>query len=289
MPLLFPEQQLRGLNFEGKPVRGRYATGAERYFDAGGRAYKLHLSKLALEVVRASVGAAMSRLSHIYDEIYIDEVQDLTGCDLHILECLMRIESPDLHMVGDVRQSVFDTNPEDPNLKKYRGVAMLKWFALHEKAGRLDVSQRVETWRANQAIADFSDQLFPTDFNFASTISRQDTVTGHDGMFAITAADVPDYMRQFQAQPLRESKTTVRTSSLPFRNFGKVKGLTFNRVLIFPTKPITDYLTRGTNLKPKTACGLYVAVTRAKHSVAIVVPKPDATRLTPWTATQRRN
>jgi DNA helicase-2/ATP-dependent DNA helicase PcrA len=287
LPLLFPKQQLHGLNFDGKPVRGRYATGVGRYFDAGGRAYKLHLSKLALEVVSASGGAAMNRLSNIYDEIYIDEVQDLTGCDLHILEKLMRNQAVDLHMVGDVRQSVFDTNPEDPNLRKYRGVEMLKWFALHQKSGLLHVSHRVETWRSNQAIADFSDQLFPHDFKFASTISRQKTVTGHDGIFAITEADVPDYIREFQAQPLRESKTTARTFALPFRNFGKVKGLTFNRVLIFPTKTITDYLTQGTNLKPKTACGLYVAVTRAKHSVAIVVPKPSATGLPHWTSAQR--
>jgi hypothetical protein len=284
LPLLFPDQQLRGLNFDGKPVGGRYATGVARYFDAGGRAYRLHLSKLALEVLKKSAGAVMDRISHIYDEIYIDEVQDLTGCDLHILEQLMRAKSTDLHMVGDVRQSVFDTNPEDPNLKKYRGVAMLKWFALYEKTGLLDVSHKVETWRANQAIADFSDQLFPAEFTFASTLSRQDATTGHDGMFAITAADVPSYVRQFQVQPLRESKAIARTSDLPFRNFGKVKGLTFDRVLIYPTDPITKYLTDGTELKPKTACGLYVAVTRAKHSVAFVVPNPTATGLTPWSA-----
>jgi hypothetical protein len=103
-------------------------------------------------------------------------------------------------------------------------------------------------------------------------------------MFAITAADVPSYVRQFQVQPLRESKAIARTSDLPFRNFGKVKGLTFDRVLIYPTDPITKYLTDGTELKPKTACGLYVAVTRAKHSVAFVVPNPTATGLTPWSA-----
>ncbi|MEJ1191877.1 UvrD-helicase domain-containing protein [Pseudarthrobacter sp. CCNWLW207] len=284
LPLLFPDRQLRGLNFDGKPVGGRYATGVTRYFDAGGRAYKLHLSKLALDVLKKSAGSVTDRISHIYDEIYIDEVQDLTGCDLHILEQLMRAQSTDLHMVGDVRQSVFDTNPEDPNLRKYRGVAMLNWFALYEKTGLLDVSQKVETWRSNQAIADFSDHVFPAEFTFASTVSRQDATTGHDGVFAITAADLPSYMRQFQPQPLRESKTIARSSNLPFRNFGKVKGLTFDRVLIYPTGPITKYLTDGTELKPKTACGLYVAVTRAKHSVAFVVPNPTATGLTPWSA-----
>lgn len=284
LPLLFQNQQLRGLNFDGKPVGGRYATGVARYFDAGGGAYRLHLSKLAFEVLKMSRGAAMDRISHIYDEIYIDEVQDLTGCDLHILERLLQAESMDLHMVGDVRQSVFDTNPQDPNLKKYRGVAMLDWFELYEEKGLLDVSHNVETWRSNQAIADFSDQLFPAEFTFASTISRQVTATGHDGMFAITAADVPSYVDQFQAQPLRESKTTARTSDLPFRNFGKVKGLTFDRVVIYPTAPIAKYLTDGTELKPKTACGLYVAVTRAKYSVAFVLPESKTTGLTPWSA-----
>lgn len=282
LPLLFPNQQLKGLNFDGEPVGGRYAKGVERYFDVGGRAYKLHLSKLAFDVIKKSAGSAIDRITHIYDEIYIDEVQDLTGCDLHILEQLMRADLLDICMVGDVRQSVFDTNPQDPNLKKYRGVAMLNWFELHEKKGLLDVSHNDETWRSNQAIADFSDQLFPSEFTFSPTISRQDAVTGHDGVFAIAETDVTAYISQFQPQPLRESKVTARTSELPFQNFGKVKGLTFSRVLIYPTGPILKYLTDGTALKPRTACGLYVAVTRAKHSVAFVVPDPAETGLTQW-------
>ncbi|XAS73393.1 UvrD-helicase domain-containing protein [Micrococcaceae bacterium Sec5.1] len=284
LPLLFKDQQLRGLNFDGQPDGGRYATGTARYFDSGGRAYRLHLSKLAFEVLKKSAGAVVDRISRIYDEIYVDEVQDLTGCDLHILEQLMRAESIDLNMVGDVRQSVFDTNPQDPNLRKYRGVEMLKWFALHEKSGLLEILQKIETWRANQVIADFSDKLFPSEFTFGSTVSRQNLTTGHDGVFAVTSTDVPAYMSAFNPQPLRESKTTAPTSDLPFRNFGKVKGLTFDRVLIYPTGPITKYLTDGTELQPKSACGLYVAVTRAKHSVAFVVPNPAATALKPWTA-----
>lgn len=173
LPLLFPTQRLRGLNFEGRPTRGRYATGRARYFDSGGRAYKLHLSKLAWEVLKESTGAAVDRISKIYDEIYIDEVQDLTGCDLYILEQLMRVEEMDLCMVGDVRQSVFDTNPEDPNLRRYRGVAMLDWFDLHQNEGLLDVVHNTETWRSNRAIANFSDQLFPAEFTFSPTVSRQ--------------------------------------------------------------------------------------------------------------------
>lgn len=284
LPLKFPGQRLLGLNFDGVPVNGRFASGVSRFFDPSGRAYRLHLSKLAQDVSQASGGAVIDRLSHIYKEIYIDEVQDLTGCDLHIVKQIMDSASIDVHMVGDVRQSVFDTNPQDPNLRQYRGVNMLKWFALHEQAGILAVEHNNETWRANQEIADFSDTLFSTKFAFTATVSKQFETTGHDGVFAITAADVPEYVGAFHPQPLRESVVTASDIDLPFRNFGQVKGLTFDRVLVYPTKAIAKFLTNGSELAPKTACGLYVAVTRARHSVAFVVPSPSATALTPWRA-----
>lgn len=284
LPLKYSGRRLRGLNFEGEPAAGQYASGVARYLDSEGRAYRLHLAKLAHDVSLASDGAVMDRLSHIYDEIYIDEVQDLTGCDLRIAKQLMDAPAIDVHMVGDVRQSLFDTNPRDPNLKQYRGVKMLEWFQLHQTSGLLDIQYNVETWRSNQAIADFSDRLFPAEFNFEPTVSRQVEQTSHDGVFAIGGADVDAYLKAFNPQPLRDSVSTAHDVDLPFRNFGKVKGKTFERVLIYPTSTVTKFLTQGTELRPKTACGLYVAVTRAKHSVAFVVPEPSATSLMSWAA-----
>lgn len=282
LPLHFSDQRLRGLNFDGQPARGRYATGATRYFDPDGRAYRLHLSKLAHDVSLASAGAVIDRIVHIFDEIYIDEVQDLTGCDLRILEQLMKAPGIDIHMVGDVRQSIFDTNPQDPNLKKFRGVKMLDWFELHKASGLLDVRYSQETWRANQEIADFSDSLFSPELRFAPTVSKQTEVTGHDGVFAIPETRVADYIRRYSPQALRDRITTAGDIQLPFHNFGTVKGLTFDRVLIYPTKSVTNFLTKGTELKPKTACGLYVAATRAKFSVTFVLPNHAAAGLTPW-------
>lgn len=261
---------------------GRYATGAERFFDTEDRAYRLHLSRLAFDVSAVSEGAVIDRISHIYDEIYIDEVQDLTGCDLRIVEQLMHQSNLDIYLVGDVRQSVFDTNPRDPNLKQYRGVKMVDWFELHRASGLLEIKHQTETWRSNQAIADFSDAIFPATFKFDATVSRQVDVTGHDGVFAISETDVSKYMTRYSPQLLRASKSTARESDLPFRNFGKVKGLTFDRVLIYPTSAIARFLTDGTGLKDSSACGLYVAVTRARHSVAFVVSNPAHTNLIPW-------
>ena len=54
-------------------------------------------------------------------------------------------------------------------------------------------------------------------------------------------------------------------------NIGVSKGRTFNRVLIFPTRPMLDYLKTEDISKAGDKSKLYVAITRAKYSVAFVV------------------
>ena len=56
-------------------------------------------------------------------------------------------------------------------------------------------------------------------------------------------------------------------------NYGAVKGMTFSRTLIYPHGPLKAYLKTG-DLKSagKEIAKLYVAVTRARQSVAFVVP-----------------
>ena len=60
----------------------------------------------------------------------------------------------------------------------------------------------------------------------------------------------------------------------PEMNYGESKGSTFDRVLIYPTEDIVDYLRTG-NLEYiqafHTRAKLYVAVTRARYSVAFVL------------------
>jgi DNA helicase-2/ATP-dependent DNA helicase PcrA len=281
LPRKYPEQRLRGLNFDGEPVGGRFATGVSRFLDADGRAYKLHLSKLAHDVVLASKGAAIDRLANIYDDVYVDKVQDLTGWDLGILEVLMNASGLDVHMVGDVRQSVFDTNSRDPKFKQYR--ASRCSTGLQHRGRRVGWSSS-RTWRPG--VRTRRSRRSPTRSSRPSSrsrpVSRQTVATEHDGVYAVSEHDVEKYLDAYRPQPLRPSVKTAKGTDLPFRNFGAVKGLTFERTLIYPTVPITQFLTAGTPLANQTACGLYVAVTRAVHSVAFVVPDPSATSLRIW-------
>jgi len=271
LPRLYPGKRLGGFNFEGDP--GRYAEGQTRYLDDRGCAYRLHLAKLAYLVLDAAEGAPIDRLERMYSHIYIDEVQDLVGWDLEVLDRLLKSKAH-VHLVGDLRQNLIDTNPRDLKNKKYRGTKLLAWF--QEREGKtLQIQHQTMTYRCNQAIADFADHVFVGQ-GFEKTKSLQTHRTDHDGIFAVTPEQVISYVESRRPQCLRHSSASAKEYPLDFRNFGEVKGLTFERVLIVPTGTIETFVVDGTPLADRSACGLYVGVTRARHSVALVLSTSQA-------------
>jgi DNA helicase II / ATP-dependent DNA helicase PcrA len=279
LPLRFPGRRLGGLNFEGDP--GRYATDAARFLDGSRRAYRRHLPHLARDVCDASEGAVIDRLARIYDTIYIDEVQDLNGYDLEILDTLLSAPL-DLNMVGDIRQAILATNPREQKNRQYRGIAVKKWFEHQAQSGRMAIVHMSDTWRCNQQIADFADSIFDPAHGFVTTVSHNTSQTGHDGVFVIAQEDAADYVETCDPLCLRRSAASARGMSLPFVNIGVAKGRDVKRVMIWPTAKMTMFLRTGTMLEDLGACELYVAVTRARASVAFVVKKPQDFKLPVW-------
>ena len=53
-------------------------------------------------------------------------------------------------------------------------------------------------------------------------------------------------------------------------NYGESKGLGFDRVLIYPTQKILDFILKNKSLDGTSRAKFYVAITRARHSVGIV-------------------
>ena len=173
----------------------------------------------------------------------------------------------DLVMVGDHRQATYKTNNAARN-SAYAGAKIVDRFREWEKAGRLTVSYARETHRCHQLIANFADSFYPTE---PSTISKNTTVTGHDGVFLVSAKAVPDYIAVFAPQVLRLDRKT-NCDGYPAQNFGETKGMTFDRVLIYPHGKGKTWLTTGgyQHVQP-SAAKLYVGVSRARHSVAFVL------------------
>ena len=87
-----------------------------------------------------------------------------------------------------------------------------------------------QTHRCSELIADLSDTLFPQE---PKTTSLNCTRTGHDGIFVVRTDQVETYVAKYSPKILRLDRRT-NCSGLDATNFGDSKGLTFDRVLVFP-------------------------------------------------------
>ena len=190
LPFKFSQQRVLGFNFDGRP--NQKARGKSRFIDPKGAVYACELGRLAHELVADSKGALLRRLESIYDEILIDEVQDLCSHDWEIIDVLLR-SSTDIRMVGDIRQSVLATNPRSQKNAKYSYANAISWFRGHEAEGLLAIKDSVITWRCQPQIAAFSDTIFDSSWDFPATQSRNDAVTDHDGVVLLNTQHANAY------------------------------------------------------------------------------------------------
>lgn len=261
------KQRIEGFYWmEGRSVKYVPETDtAKHYFADGKLVYSDKISRFICECNRLSDGAVIRRLKERFDHIFIDEIQDMAGYDLDVLELMLKAGIK-ISLVGDHRQATFRTNQSSKN-SAFSGIDIIKKFREWDKSGLVVLSYEQHTHRCNQHIADLGDGFFP---NEPVTESRNTVTTGHDGVFIIAPTQVTAYVKRFSPQVLRLDKKT-NCHNLPAMNFGEAKGLTFQRVLIFPHALGKKWLKSG-ELKhvEKSAAKLYVGVTRARHSVTFV-------------------
>ncbi|MGF6531501.1 DNA helicase-2/ATP-dependent DNA helicase PcrA [Paraburkholderia sp. GAS206C] len=255
---------INGLNFIGS--RSKFAKKSEnKYFlDGNNDLYRDGVSDFVVALNGVTSGAVVRRLENIYTHIFIDEVQDLVGYDLDVLDMLMT-STIRLTLVGDPRQHTLSTNI-GPRNKKYRGAGIKDWF--EERAGICELQTRDVSYRCNQIICDFADAIYPC---MPKTRSSDVSETGHDGIFFIPFGRVQEYLREYSGVVVLRHDKRANTLGIPAMNIGVSKGSTFDRVVIFPTKPMVDYLKKRDPAALKAPERLYVAVTRARFSVAFVV------------------
>ncbi len=263
---LYDRRRIEAISMvEGRSAKGIPRKNTTKYYLSNGKdIYTDKISDFICQIDDISDGLVHQRLSEIYDAIYLDEVQDLAGWDLVVLESLL--DTPiELSLVGDYRQATFKTN-QSGKYSQYSGANIITLFEEWERAGRCVLTSNQESYRCNQKICDFADRFFPAAPN---TVSKNNKVTGHDGVFFVTSEDVEKYQATYNPQILRFN---VRTdcAGFPALNFGDAKGLTFNRVMIFPHGPFKEALKTGDFTELKSLEKLYVGATRARFSVAIV-------------------
>lgn len=254
----------------------------KHYFTDEGNIYSDKITKFILKCNELTNGAVISRLEEIFPLVYIDEVQDLASYDLDLLALLFR-SNIDTIMVGDPRQVTYLTH-HARRLGKYSG-GKLSEFITEECRGdevTIDDTTLAYSHRNNQAICDLSSKLYP-EFPASQpcTCNSCRTQIEHEGIFLVRKADVLDYLEAYNPVQLRlRSDTKGIHTDFPVMNFGASKGQSFDRVLIFPTQKMSEWLFNNTvELASKTRAQYYVALTRARFSVGIVYDFEDDTNI----------
>ncbi|BEP70865.1 MULTISPECIES: UvrD-helicase domain-containing protein [unclassified Variovorax] len=235
------------------------------YFTKDQLIYSDKLAKFICECDRATDGAVMRRLAMRFDHIFVDEIQDMAGYDLDLLERMLKAGIR-LTLVGDHRQATFKTNHGKQN-SAFSGVKIIGKFRQWSKAGLAQLTYEQHTHRCHQHIADLGDSFYPAEPKTTSLNSKN---TGHDGIFLVPSAHVDQYVEAYSPQVLRLDRKT-QCNGLPALNFGESKGMTFDRALIFPHGLAKKWLSSGslTHIE-KGLAKMYVGVTRARYSIAFV-------------------
>lgn len=252
----------------GQPIYWGEASVFPYYFTKDLKIYSDKISKFVVECNAKTHGEVISRIARIYPYIFIDEVQDLAGWELELIKLFFGASSKVL-LVGDPRQVTYLTHHPKKYTKYKEG--KIEDFIRGECKGNayeIDIDTLNRTHRNNKEICDFSSKLFPEYVACEPCGCNNCRGYGetHQGIFLVKAADVVRYCQDHPSTILKE-----KMAEHPDWNFGKSKGLTFERVLIYPTKPIRDWIiNNGSQLEFSSRCKFYVAVTRARHSVAIV-------------------
>lgn len=280
------EKAIRGMvlvNQQSAPYT-READVEQYYFNNNRKIYSDKLSKFAVRCNELSGGAVIDRLSRIYRHIYFDEVQDLAGYDLDILKGIFASPIKAI-LVGDPRQVVYLTHHER-KWGKYKD-GKIKEFITSEckelfETENIDEHTLKSSHRNNKQICTFASQLYP-DWESCEPCEcracRADA-NDHEGIFLVRQEDIKQYLKEHDAVQLRFNIRKRIEDDYTVKTFGDSKGLSFGRVLIYPTQAFINWLKdNNTDLAPTTRSKYYVAVTRAQHSVGIVFDYDDSTNI----------
>lgn len=269
---------VQGYN-KSHPIYKNNSQSKEHYFSNDNKIYSLVLSKFVCKCNELSQNKVIIRLENIFDSIFIDEAQDLAGYDFNLLELLFN-SNIKMCLVGDMRQRIYKTNTSNKNSFKNQNNKNksynIQQYIINNKINNCEIDEETlnKSYRNNEMICKFSSKLYSDIKPVQSCSTNQKT--GHDGVFYIKTNEVNKYLSLYpdgimQLRDKINSKTKDINNEYPVMNFGKSKGLEYDRVLIFTVPVFINILENiNSDSNPEYRAKLYVAITRAKHSVTFV-------------------
>lgn len=221
-------------------------------------------SEFVIDVNRISNGKPFKRLEEIYSNIFIDEIQDMAGFDIDILKLLFD-SNIFVYCVGDHKQTTYRTHNSRKNKNK-SGINIITYLKKLADDGIIDLEFNNFTRRFGKDMCEFANSIFG---DMEEKINSKINYTEENmGIFLISKRDVKLYYDKYKPTILKyDAKTS--TNGYGALNFGQCKGMTCDRVLIYPNTIYKSFLKDGASISSPSK--YYVAATRAKYSLAFVV------------------
>lgn len=251
-----------------------------KFLDSVGDIYKDHIAEFALECIQKNKTSLQKYLPEVYDAIYIDEAQDLSGYDFEILKFLIKEVRLTIVVAGDPKQTTYTT----ANTRKNKGITFDAYFEKNVNTRNkayvnIDRDTLIYTHRCIETISTLASRLYPNPSTItcrcAECEKRRDVFTHRlRGLYLVQEKLIHEFIRETEAAVLRWDKRDKYTRELPCTyNMGEVKGLEFDAVLISPTEKMLDVIKKqGMGVSDLILAKLYVAVTRPRYILGLIVP-----------------
>ena len=262
-PFLSNIHKAKGITYE--PNQNKFARQTDLSYYMAHNRY-LYSNRLALFLEKESIiDNVKARIAKYFDELFIDEVQDISGRDFNFLEHLMSTDV-DMLFVGDFYQHTYDTS-RDGNVNG----TLFNDRALYEarftnKGFVPDNISLTNSWRCSRSICDYVRDNLGIEI-FSHRADTDDTTIEH----------IADNER------VRSILTDSRIVKLHYqnsakfgvgrKNWGDTKGEDHYHdvcVLLNKTTAGKRNAHKLHDLAPLTKNKLYVAITRARNNVYLI-------------------
>lgn len=267
-PFLSYKLKARGINYERHPnryvrqlVQGTQQINREYFVDQHNRLFSNRIARL-LELYGVLEDINL-RLSKYFDNLFIDEVQDLAGHDFNLLKSISQAEL-EMIFVGDFYQHTFDTS-RDGNTNRNLHNDYGNYVALFERMGMMvDEETLKNSYRCSPTICayireELGIEIFSNKIDDTNII-RIDTQSDADEIFKNN-----DTVKLFYREHYKFGCYS--------RNWGESKGENqYNDVcVVLNAATFKLFKTNRLNeLNPQTKNKFYVACSRANNDLYFV-------------------
>lgn len=249
--------------------------------------YKIYsdkISEFTYKCNEASNGKVIKRLSDIFQYIFIDEIQDLTGYDFDVIELFCNNENINLLMVGDLRQTTYKTHnsrKKCDNIEEFINQNENKFLY----PCLIDKTTLKNSHRNSKVICDFSSFIYKHKENISvEPCNCCDCIKNHkkfdcNNILLVKSSNINEFLLETCSVQILYNRTHLKKTNQNYKtiNAGESKGEEFDNVMIYFTKDITEAIKSNnfSEVNNDTLSKFYVAITRAKYTVAIVYDYKD--------------